>query len=214
MNFSFIKIFNPKCAIHAGLSVDGDIYHYILIAKDEGKKAVILFKRTGQFAEFKQFFACPMHVNLQNTAALLVHDSLAGTDPEEWIDCNEERIIPKGLSSKEVINEWCVYEDEIYSGTVLKTSLNEALVKLRAGDFMLSSVSIPLWDLAILYGQHIQGFFIIWNIFSKHSIIGYVEKGRLSSVCNFWAGADDVSSTPDEVKEQLLQLARSLSGFE
>jgi hypothetical protein len=213
MNLNLLKIFNPKYEIHAGLSLDGDIYHYILIAKAKGVKPYILFKQKGNIQNFRLHNLFPLHADLNNVPVYLLHEIISEIDAEEWIDANEELIIPKGLSSNEIMNEWCVEKDEIYSGTVLKKSFDEYLNRLHAGNSMISSISIPLWDIARLYGQYVDAPFILWKLSSDQSILGYVENGRLNKLCNFWAGIDDIKNDYENVKVQLHNIAKSLANF-
>jgi hypothetical protein len=72
-------------------------------------------------------------------------------------------------------------------------------------------LSMPLWDLARLYSNHVSGPFIIWKLSASGSLLGLVDCGRLAKLCNFWPGVDDIANNNEETGKALVSLVKSLS---
>ncbi|MBD3390976.1 MAG: hypothetical protein GF410_03070, partial [Chitinivibrionales bacterium] len=90
-----------------------------------------------------------MHAELENTPVFLVAEDLHGTRPEEWLDQNEERIVPRGFAADQVVNEWTVDRERVYSATVARHALSGYLEKCEQENIRLESLTPSLWDLAI-----------------------------------------------------------------
>ena len=209
-----LNIFNPKTDLHAGLSVDGDIYRYILVSRPSGKPPRIILKKSGLLASIRIPFNGPVHADMGSAPVLLVRENIGDADPEQWVDKNEARIIPSGVSSGEVNNEWAVLQGTLFSATVSKKVFEKVLSDLKAEKTLLASLSAPLWDLAVLYSQNKEldhNPFIIWRLFKDSSVLGLVEGGRLWKLCNFWAGIEDVQSNADETGKELASLVKAMS---
>lgn len=206
-----LNIFNPAVDLHAGLEITGGEFHYILLAKKQGKAPEVLLRKKGNVSSMKIPFGFPVHTALHGIPSLLVHDEFAPHTPEEWIDQNEARIIPRGVSSNEIINEWCVENETIYSGTITKKSFQKAMALFPENKFIYASLCLPMWDLAVLYGAYFPEPFVIWKLWSEGSAIGYVEKGKLCGLADFWAGFDDVAAKSDEILEEFQLVAKSLT---
>jgi Tfp pilus assembly protein PilN len=107
-----------------------------------------------------------------------------------------------------------MHDAMLYSGTITKKSQEKALSRLRPDKLFIASVSVPLWDLARLYAQYISGPFIVWKLWRNESILGFVERGRLCRLCNFWAGAIDIARKDTTIGTGLLRLTKSLARSE
>ncbi len=212
MTSSLLMILNRKAQLRAGLTITGENFSYVLIAKVPGKSPQILQTRTGTLADMKFYSPCPVNTDLETATALLVHENLSNTTAEQWMDEHEERIIPQGLRSDQIVNEWYVDNETLVSATVLKASHDEVLDKLRKGIFSIQYLGVLLFDLSRLYSQYIEGPFIVWKLFPHQSTIGYVENGSLRGVCNFWMGSADISGATEESLNQFREVCRSLSG--
>jgi hypothetical protein len=212
----FLDIFNPKADLHAGLSLDGDVYRYVLVSRRAGKPNRILVKKAGPATSMRIPFNGPVHTDMGSAPVLMVHENIGDADPEQWVDKNEARIIPTGVSSGEINNEWTVFKGMLYSATVSKKVFEQVLENLKAEKILFASLSVPLWNLARLYSQNAKvgntlNTFIIWKFFKGSSVLGLVEGGRLWKLCNFWAGIDDVHSNPEEVGKELAGFVKAMS---
>ena len=209
-----LDILNPKADLHAGLSIDGDIFRYVLVSRRTGKPPRIILKRSGPSASMRIPFNGPVHADMGGAPVLLVRENIGDSDPEQWVDKNEGRIIPSGVSSGEVNNEWAVQQGILYSATVSKKVFEKVLSDLKAEKTLLASLSVPLWDLAVLYAQNKQKAdhpFIIWKLFRDNSVLGLVEGGRLWKLCNFWAGIEDIQSNAKETGKELASFVKAMS---
>jgi hypothetical protein len=219
----YLDIFNPKAELHAGLSLDGDVYRYVLVSRRNGTAPKIILKKSGSVATMRIPFDGPVHADMGSAPVLLVRETIGDMDPEQWVDKNESRIIPTGVSSAEIENEWAVHDGTLYSGTISKKVHENVLSHLNTGKLLLASLSVPLWDLAMLYmdafsnstasGKDAKGLttFIIWKLFKDSSVLGLVEQGRLWKLCNFWAGIDDVQNNAEKTAKDLSALVKALS---
>jgi hypothetical protein len=208
----FINIIDPRRELHAGLCVDVDNrYYYVLVSRKQGDPARIILKKSDLSSTLKIPFNGPVHTDLGIAPVMLVRENIGDTDPDQWVDQNESRIIPSGVTGKEIINEWCVEDHTIYSATVSKKVFEKALGDLHSEKLLFSSLSAPLWDLARLYSNHISGPFIIWKLSANGSLLGLVDSGRLTKLCNFWPGADDIANNGEETGKALASLVKSLS---
>jgi len=219
----YFDVFNPKVELHAGLSIDGDIYRYVMVSKRNGRPARIIQQKSGPSASMRIPFNGPVYTDMGNVPVLLVREAIGDSDPEQWVDKNEARIIPTGVSAAEIDNEWTVLGGTLYAATVSKKMHEKALSRLNSEKILLASLCVPLWDLAILYAGIFSNqlasaktakgpdIFIIWKLFKDSSVLGLVDQGRLGKLCNFWAGIDDVQSNPDETGKELSALVKALS---
>jgi hypothetical protein len=209
---NFLKLFNPNYTLSAGLAVHGDTYRCVLLARPvKGGAARVISLRKGAVSSLKMPFPCPVHVNLGHAQALLITEDLQGQSADEWIDGHEGRIIPRGTASHEIMNEWHVESDTIYSCTVTKKAFEKALAMPFADFVIFASLGMPLWDLARLYARSISGPFFIWKLSKRESVLGFVDGGTLRGLCNFWAGVDDIALNGDDAGRALLPLLRSLA---
>jgi hypothetical protein len=211
MRFPILKILNPAIDLHAGLSTSDGEFHYVLLAKKDGKAPEVLMRKKGPVSSLKIPLSIPVNAVLPDVPALLVHDAFAPHTPEEWIDQNEGKIIPRGCTSSDIINEWCVIDNEIYSGTITKKSHESAFENFSKSKFTVSSLSLPLWDLVRLYGHYLTTPFIIWKMSADGSVLGYSSKGKLCALCNFWAGYNDLAGDQIKIINEALALAKSIS---
>jgi hypothetical protein len=210
MKLSLLKIFNPAFDVRAGLAITGGEFHYILLAKKAGKTPEVLLKKKGLVSSLKIPFSLPVHSVLPNIPSLLIRDEFAPHTPEEWIDQNEAKVIPRGIASHEIINEWCVENETIFSGTISKKSFQKAMELIPHHKFIMASLSLSLWDLSILYSAYFPGPFVIWKLWSDASVIAYVDKGKLCGVADFWAGTGDIEAKGHEIQEEFQSVVRSL----
>jgi hypothetical protein len=212
MNIPFLKLFNPRYDLSAGLSVDGDTYRCVLLARPvKGGAPVVISLRKGAVSSLKLPFPFPVHANLGHAQTLLIVGDLQGQSAEEWIDGHEDSIIPRGAASNEIMNEWHVDADTVYSCTVTKKACEKVLSETNLDSGILSSLGMPLWDLARFYAGKISGPFFLWKLSKRESLLGFVDGGNLRGVCNFWAGADDLSANGEEAGNLLPPLVQSLA---
>lgn len=145
---------------------------------------------------------CPpvIHTDMGNSPTLLVTADMDKNDADNWIDQNEESIIPVGFTSGQIVNEYEINGGKMYSGTITKKALDEKLVSF--GDsFIVGSISVPLWNLSTLYASYIDGPFVIWKIGTSGSILGMVQGGKLQNICQLWPDTDDIEKDSEEVRE-------------
>jgi|GEM_PF-4776422 hypothetical protein len=149
--------------------------------------------------------------DLGQSPVFLHSESLNGTALEAWIDANEAKIIPKGLTANAIVNEYAAYDGVVYSATVAKQVRDAAAKPSEPGvDFL--SLTMPLWDLAKLHGARLSRRFVLWKISMTGSTFGFVERGLLSSIENCWIGCNDCEADPQRAADALSQAIRRVSG--
>jgi hypothetical protein len=207
---SFFDLINPRSGLSAGLSVENEEYQYVLVSRKAGQRPGILAKKTGVIGSLKAPLFCGMHADMGDFPVMLVTENIGDADPDQWIDQNEARVIPTGITSNEIVNEWAVQDKTIYSGTVSKKTFEQVFSGLHADRVLLSSLSVPLWNLGRLYSHHTIGSFVIWKISKQSSILGLVENHSLCRLCNFWLGFEDLEQKPEEACGDLCRIIQSL----
>jgi hypothetical protein len=209
---SWMDFVDPGRELHAGVSSSSAELHYVIVSRKKGRLPHMLAFRTGANTGFKMCSGVVVHIDLGNAPVILVAGHIGAVTPEEWIDKNENKVIPSGMPPADIINEWCEYNGMIYSATVTKNSYSREIARLPLEKSAIASVSPPLWNLALLYTHYFSSPFIIWKINSEESILGYVRNGRLEKNCNFWAGLNTILNDGINVEKDVLPLVKSLAG--
>lgn len=210
-----LLLFNHKYRIAIGAVPDNSgTYRYVVSATGPDNVARILFH--GDDINSLQFFIPPLvlHTALHSTQVYYTGNTLNNEDVDSWLDRNEERIIPFGFTSDQVINEWDVINDRLYSATITKDAFEIFLQKIPKEKLFVRSLSVPLWDLAILYACYIDEDFVIWKIAANESTLGYVRTGRVYALCNFWPGIQDVQNNHTEIGNEMSKVILSLTSGE
>ncbi len=201
---------NADTRLRIGAAPIQGSFHYVITAIDKnGKTQVVSYGSDIS----KLLFIPPvaMYTTLTDTKVSYIKDQLNKEEVDNWLDRNEERIIPPGFTSDQIVNEWDVQENTMYSATVTKDSFDEFQKTIPAGKLLVSSISIPLWDLAILYSHYNSGPFVIWKITDKGSMLGFITDGRLQSLCHFWPDYEDIQQDAEKVGKELSPLIKSLT---
>ena len=109
-------ILHPE-SITSGVSYDnGILLHCIVRRKDNHSE---LLSCTDNVPWWYSFFTpVVVHADLDGSPVLMLKEEIGDSDPDIWIDLNEERIIPKGFLSDSIVNEYTVNNSEILSASV------------------------------------------------------------------------------------------------
>jgi hypothetical protein len=210
---SIFHFLDPKKELHAGLSFNGDAYHYILVSIKQDKLGRILYTKTGHKSSMHIPFGGPVHFDMDKTPVLYFCEDIGDVEPEQWIDTNETRVIPSGLSSNEVVNEWGTDEKLLYSVTCSKKLYDKLLDEFSQNNILISSLSVPFCDLARLYtGYGLTAPYVLWKVESNCSILGFVDNGKLKRISTFWAGQADVLEDNANVVKELKARVKAFCG--
>jgi hypothetical protein len=196
------KLLNPAWEIRVGI-VNEPTPRRAAVVAVRGERSVLL--RTVRDSRRVMRWVWPLGVNSDCglAAVRLVHDEIADTEPEVWVDRNEERLIPAGVTAEEVVTEWAATATAIHAATVSSKALAGSVRDVKGQRFVLRSLGVPLWDLARLYGGVIGEPFILWKLTPEGSVFGYVEDGRLGGLCSYWIGRDELAEADSATLEQL-----------
>ena len=98
-------------------SYSGILRHAIVYSDKKGKKHILT---TGNGIPWYIRLLTPVtaHADLLNTPLLVTTEDIDECDPDQWIDKNEEKVIPAGFSSDQVVNEYSVFGSKLFSFTV------------------------------------------------------------------------------------------------
>lgn len=216
MNFPTIllSLLSPSWRMRWAAVRSGDSMQYVLAATHAAKGSKVLYAGSTRPKWAPIFMPLVAESVIDNSSPLLVTDDLHGTNPEAWVDQNEFRIIPRGFASDQVVNEWSVHDNRIYSATVTKKSFQDVVERLKQNNLIAEYISLPLWDLALLYSKQLAGPFILWKLEKSRSLLGAVNNGRLQRLCNFWVGIEDVRLEPERAGNELSKMSKTLhEGF-
>jgi hypothetical protein len=200
------QILNPANLLRIGVAEN----RYALVATDkQGNNRLI---SCGDNAPRFVPWVSPLSIctQLDGAPIRLSCHGLDGADPEQWIVRHEEKLIPGGFTSDQIVNEWSVYDGKIYSATVSKSVLEKSIARIERPRWILASLRIPLWDLARLYAASIPGPFIIWKITDKGSIFGYVRNGYLNRLLDSWVTVSERKKDQSLADKEIASLLRSL----
>jgi hypothetical protein len=205
-------LLDPATRISTGVMPDDKgRYGYVVCAINRKNEPHII---AGGDDLLSRHFAMPpiaVRTALQHETVYYVSNDLNGDDPDAWLDKNEKKVIPPGFTADQVEQEWDVVDNTIHSAVLTKPALEGFLTTVPQNRLLLRSLSIPLWDIALLYARYISGDFVLWKITAKGSQLGYVRNGRLYSLCFFWPDADDLRKEPDKSGKEIAGVVRSLT---
>ncbi len=204
-------LLSPKWELHCGVSRDGDGLRYVVAARHASKGTAVLWTGGGRPWFMPSLLPIAVHADTHVTPVLLVAEQMHGIDAEQWIDRNEARVIPRGFTSDEVVNEWATVDDTLYSVTATKEAVAEAAAFCTNENLFLESLAAPLWDLARLYSKKLSGPFVLWCVWDQGSVLGLVKNGRLHALASFWATSDEMRSKQAEVGNEASRLIKSLA---
>jgi hypothetical protein len=185
-----ILIFSHPETISSGLSNQNGIIRFAIVKKNSDNTHELLFcnDRIPWWISF--FTPLVVHTDLSNAPVYLLKENLGDEDPDVWIEQNEERIIPSGISSDQIINEYAVDGKMILSATVMNKDRNIALEQNDKKCHSIS-MSIPLWDIAAFYWEQLRESFVLWKITPDGSTVGFVENGKVTRLVTTWPDTDD-----------------------
>jgi Tfp pilus assembly protein PilN len=204
---------HPGWALHCGALQRNGMVTYALIARHVKSGATETLAMGENLSSFLSFLKpWPIHAEIGAGPLHFVSTALDGIDPEVWIDRNELKIIPRGLTADQTITEWAAEGDDRICAATIKKDLHQNIVDhLKAGHCLLSSLSVPLWDLARLYAAHIDTPFVLWRITDEGSTLGFCKNGTLTRLCAFWADSDDIRKDASGVAQEIALLLPSLT---
>lgn len=201
---------DPHWALHLGVARDGERGSYVLVAR-RGDAHRVLYAGSSLPALPGLARPMPIHADLGATPVTLLCEELRDEEPEAWVDRNEERVIPRGLTADRVVEEWAEHEKRMYAATITKDAHARACETIRGDRFVPASLSVPLWDLARLYSAYIEEPFILLAPGEEGSVVGCVAHGRLQRLLTFWATRREFEADPDRTAHQLTPLCHSLA---
>ena len=143
-------LFNLK-SLSIGVSLYSGIIRHAIVYQDKNGKKQLISTGTGIPWYIKLLTPVIAHGDLLDTSVLVTSEDLGDTDPDQWIDKNEEKIIPTGFTSDQVVNEYEVHGSKLFSVTAAvkaRDSVVERLGKDISPDipehaFMGFSSSLP-----------------------------------------------------------------------
>ncbi len=201
---------NPEIKLRIGAIPVQNRYRYVVTAIDN-KENIHIVSYGDDITKLWYLPPVAVHTALTDIKVSFVKDELRKEEVGTWLDRNEERIIPPGFTSDQIINEWDVQENTIYSATVTKDSFEGFKKNIPVGKLLFSSISVPLWDFALLYSRYISGPFVIWKITDNGSVLGYVKEGALHSLCNIWPDYDDIHNDAARIGTEISALIKTLT---
>ncbi len=142
---------------------------------------------------------------------LYVNEKLHGEDPETWVDREEKKLIPWGMTSDQVTTEWDSVDDRVFAASIRTQELRKFVDKAQKRNVYLASLGVPFMDVAGLYAKPGKTTFLIWEIGETSSIAGYVEQGELKQITLHWAGLKDLETQPESVLESTVSLLQRIS---
>ncbi len=206
-----LLLLNPDTEITCGLSVSGGKARYVFSCYYRNDYHVI---KQGIISErFSLLFLMPPCVNtsLNNEKLYFISQGIQGMTPEKWIDDNEESMIPAGIEPSETETEWFASDNTVYAGVIKKSILRSFLNSKICRCLFVRSVSIPLWELCILYSKYIQERFAVLKIMEQGSVIGVTEKSYMTKLFNFYGDISDF--TDDKSQGKVLEDLKRLLTF-
>lgn len=207
---ALLTLFKRKAYLKLGVSRTARGPVHALVAVYENEKNVVL--SCGTSLSFVARLFCPPTVNtdLGNIPVFFVAAQIGKEEPDSWIDRNEGVIIPNGLTADQVINEYIVEGEWIYSATISTNALNSVLVSQIYGT-LINALGVPLRNLAKLYGREIVTPFVLWRISAEGSVVGYIENGTLQRLVHCYVDCADLVQSPEESVTAIEGIIRSLS---
>ncbi len=151
---------------------------------------------------------------LKNAKITLQCNELKNESEDNWIARNEEKLIPPGFTSDQIRNDWDVIDNNIFVATAQEETINKALKDMNTTGVEFSSVSVPLWDIAKLYTERIDGDFVLLKITSTGSQLGFVKDGKLQKLFDHWADIDEIKKDPKNIGAEFSPLIKSISSGE
>ncbi len=202
---------NPNNQLQCGMVFqDGEAYYVISSQNKKGHSNILSFGK-GYGKNLLPLSPIPVNTCFTETKVSFCSETLGNETPETWLDRNEERLVPPGFTPDQVVHEWNVDYDTLYSAVVTKESLAQFRAQVDEKAHLLRSITVPLWDLAKLYAKSIDGPFVIWKIEANGSLLGFVLEGHLHSFCNLWVDYKDLYSGPTTIGNDLGSVIKSLS---
>jgi hypothetical protein len=151
--FSSIKILFGITSLQKG-------YSHTIISLDKKRRKTLVSCGRGTAPILGFLFPRIAIADTGSIPVLFTCEEIGDEDPDEWLDRNEERIIPTGITSDQIATECFIHEKSIYCATVKKNDL-EKLTKNLPEELIAGSIRVPFWNLASLYSQYIDSEFFI-----------------------------------------------------
>jgi Tfp pilus assembly protein PilN len=108
------------------------------------------------------------------------------------------------------VTGYAIHGDTISCATVT-VDARDKFTGIIGKSFPLTSVSMPLWNIAKLYSKTVSGPFILWRIATDGSVLGLMKDGHLDKLLHCYAGADDIRNDPAASKQLIEQFVNSLA---
>jgi hypothetical protein len=211
---SILTIINPAWELHYGMVPRDGRHAYVLAGRRKGHAARIISRGDNLSAFFPFVTPLPVHTDCGTMPVALLSELLDADQPEEWVDRNEERLRPHGMTADQVQIEWAVHEQRIVAATLTAKGLDTVCASLRGKRCLLASVAVPLWDLCRLYSQQLTTPFILWKCTAAGSLLGFAADGYLQRLCMLWPDQSDLREQPGVVAAEIAAISRSLCGGE
>ena len=121
-----LKIYlNPSWTIQTGIVRMNGIMHYVVTAINKQNDNIVLKYGHDIEKNFLLFPPIAVHTPCNDITVSYITGNLNKDNPDNWLDQNEERIIPPGFSSDQVLTEWDIQDNTIYSATITKESFKK-----------------------------------------------------------------------------------------
>ncbi|MFW5775541.1 MAG: PilN domain-containing protein [Chitinivibrionales bacterium] len=185
---------------------------HVIIARHRRKRTVKLL-RVGEKLRYSWITMMQpvIHIDCGLTPVVYVNEDLHGEEPEKWIDREEQRLIPRGLNSEQVVTEWDTNNQRIVAASVRADALEKLAEAGKKRNLVFSSVSFPLMDCAGVYAKKGKNDFLLWDIGETGSMIGRVERGELTQLMMHWVGRKDLEREPEDSLSITVSLMKTLA---
>lgn len=206
-------LFSGKVSIKLGVSRNAHgVVHALISVNRSTKKCWVLSCGEKLPIMTHLFFSPPVaNADLGQIPVSLTVSDITEKDTEAWDNHGtDDTIIPKGVSSDDVITDFVIEAKKRYSAVV-----NEKTTALAIESFipngMVKNLGVPLWNLAKLYADELHVPFVLWRISTCGSVIGYVEHGRLRNLAHCYVDYDDLIGNAQESMKTVEGIIRDLS---
>lgn len=197
--------------LRVGRSGHPEKSRFTIVKKDDDGKEELLGWGDKVPLAVKMILPLYVRTDTGNLPIVMLSETIGNEDPDEWIDRNEEKVIPKGFTSDQVVTDFAVDGECIIAVTAVSEARERLLVEYNSREGEVTHLLPPLQGLAEVAGRKIKGIWFIWKIDSRGSVIVRVESGKVVDVCHYWADNEQLEKNPTATVEGILPLIRSMA---
>ncbi len=208
--FKLLKTFSYHSRFSLGISHTGTGIRHALICRNRKGNVTLISSGKGIPLWIRFFSPLTVYTDTGLLPTVLKTEHIGNQDPDSWIDAHEEFAVPNGMTSDQVVNDYSVSEQILYSSTVSKDKLDQFISQMGP-NCITRSISTPLQQLAKLYYKYQKTDYILWKLTDKGSVFGLVQKGNLEKLFNFWPGVIHIEKEEQKTISQIGDVLHSFS---